>query len=245
MPTQNAPAGEDFEDEEEREEEEADAEEDEVSSITWRLSGHRSRGQPRHVARQRAGRDIIIRLRRNRGRASARQLSRRAAASRSVSLSLSLHRRPRLHLHLRRPPTTDHRPPPALYLSAAAMSTTVDIPSSVQAELKKFRYRKASAGDTAIVLKIDKNALTLDIEANLDSITPEELADELPEVCPFVSSGTRVPPFFPLSFPRAKSFTAPLLPTSPERERRFWLIDGRADWNWTAMLNSDHLDASM
>lgn len=62
------------------------------------------------------------------------------------------------------------------------MSTTIDIPESVKAEIKKFRYRKSSAGDTALVLKIDKNSLTLDIEDTLDGVTPEDLAEELPEV---------------------------------------------------------------
>lgn len=71
-------------------------------------------------------------------------------------------------------------------LSSTTMSasTTVDIPESVKAELKKFRYRKASAGDTALVLKIDKKTLTLGIEDTLDGVTPDELAEELPENSP-------------------------------------------------------------
>ena len=64
------------------------------------------------------------------------------------------------------------------------MSTTVDIPQNVLTELKKFRFRKSSQGDVALVLKIDKKALVLAIEDTLEGVTPEELADELPENSP-------------------------------------------------------------
>jgi len=65
------------------------------------------------------------------------------------------------------------------------MSTsTVDIEPSLQSELRSFRLSKSTSKNAALVVKINKPKLLLEKEELIDPITPEELAEELPEHSP-------------------------------------------------------------
>jgi hypothetical protein len=63
------------------------------------------------------------------------------------------------------------------------MSTVlVDIPQEVRDALTRFQRR--SVGGAAIVIKIDKAKLVLEVVKQFDNISIEELAEELPENSP-------------------------------------------------------------
>ncbi|TFL04274.1 hypothetical protein BDV98DRAFT_563852 [Pterulicium gracile] len=64
------------------------------------------------------------------------------------------------------------------------MSQTVDIPQEVKDALRKFRFARRSSGNAAIVIKINKQKLIMEKVDEFDNITPEELAEELPENAP-------------------------------------------------------------
>ena len=63
-------------------------------------------------------------------------------------------------------------------------SSTVDIEPSLQSELRSFRLSKSTSKNAALVVKINKPKLLLEKEELIDPITPEELAEELPEHSP-------------------------------------------------------------
>ncbi|WFD38775.1 uncharacterized protein MJAP1_001739 [Malassezia japonica] len=63
-------------------------------------------------------------------------------------------------------------------------ATTVDIDPKLLDELRKFRLSKRSSKGAALVAKIDKKKLLLEEDEILDPITPDELAEELPEHSP-------------------------------------------------------------
>lgn len=64
------------------------------------------------------------------------------------------------------------------------MSSTVDIPQELKASLRKFRFARRNAGHAAIVVKINKQKLTMEEVEQFDDITIEDLAEELPENAP-------------------------------------------------------------
>ncbi|EEB96210.1 hypothetical protein MPER_04694 [Moniliophthora perniciosa FA553] len=64
------------------------------------------------------------------------------------------------------------------------MSHTVDIPQSIKDSLRKFRFARRSAGNAAIVIKINKQKLIMEEVEQFDNISIEELAEELPENSP-------------------------------------------------------------
>ncbi|KIM48622.1 hypothetical protein M413DRAFT_437820 [Hebeloma cylindrosporum] len=64
------------------------------------------------------------------------------------------------------------------------MSQTVDIPQEVKDALRKFRFARRSAGSAAIVIKINKAKLIMEVAEQFDDISIEELAEELPENSP-------------------------------------------------------------
>ncbi|TFY73633.1 hypothetical protein EWM64_g10379 [Hericium alpestre] len=50
--------------------------------------------------------------------------------------------------------------------------------------LRKFRFARRNAGNAALVVKINKQKLIMEEVEQFDSITPEDLAEELPENSP-------------------------------------------------------------
>jgi hypothetical protein len=64
------------------------------------------------------------------------------------------------------------------------MSHTVDIPDSIKTSLRKFRFARRNAGSAALVIKINKQKLIMEEVEQFDSITLEDLAEELPENSP-------------------------------------------------------------
>ena len=63
-------------------------------------------------------------------------------------------------------------------------TTTVDLDSDLLKALRDFRLSKRSSKSAALVAKIDKKKLLLEEEEVFDPITPDELAEELPEHSP-------------------------------------------------------------
>ena len=63
------------------------------------------------------------------------------------------------------------------------MSSTVDIDETLLKELRSFRLSKSSKS-AALVVKIDKKKLLLEKDEVFDTITPDELQEELPEHSP-------------------------------------------------------------
>ncbi|PWN35693.1 glia maturation factor beta [Meira miltonrushii] len=61
---------------------------------------------------------------------------------------------------------------------------TVDIGTPLLDKIKDFRMSKHSQGNSAIVVKIDKAKLEMDIEDEFNNITLEDLKEELPENSP-------------------------------------------------------------
>ncbi|EPS93308.1 hypothetical protein FOMPIDRAFT_1026571 [Fomitopsis schrenkii] len=64
------------------------------------------------------------------------------------------------------------------------MSHTVDIPQELKASLRKFRFARRNAGSAALVIKINKQKLIMEEVEQFDSISIEDLAEELPENAP-------------------------------------------------------------
>ncbi|KZT26391.1 glia maturation factor beta [Neolentinus lepideus HHB14362 ss-1] len=64
------------------------------------------------------------------------------------------------------------------------MSHTVDIPQSLKDSLRKFRFARRNAGSAAIVVRVNKQKLIMEEVETFDDISPEDLADELPENSP-------------------------------------------------------------
>ncbi|KII88320.1 hypothetical protein PLICRDRAFT_54164 [Plicaturopsis crispa FD-325 SS-3] len=64
------------------------------------------------------------------------------------------------------------------------MSHTVDIPQSLKDALRKFRFARRSAGSAALVVKCNKKDLVMEEVEQFDSISIDELAEELPENSP-------------------------------------------------------------
>ncbi|KAG5352841.1 hypothetical protein E4T56_gene5958 [Termitomyces sp. T112] len=64
------------------------------------------------------------------------------------------------------------------------MSHTVDIPQSIKDTLRKFRFSRRSSGSAALIIKINKQKLILEEVEQFDSISIEDLAEELPENSP-------------------------------------------------------------
>ncbi|KAF8586550.1 maturation factor, partial [Ramaria rubella] len=63
-------------------------------------------------------------------------------------------------------------------------SHTVDIPQELKDALRKFRFARRSSGSAAMVVKINKQKLIMEEVEQFDSITLEDLAEELPENSP-------------------------------------------------------------
>jgi len=63
------------------------------------------------------------------------------------------------------------------------MSHTVDIPKEVKDALRKFRFRR-NEGTAALVIKINKAKLIMEVAEELDDLSIEEIAEELPENSP-------------------------------------------------------------
>lgn len=61
---------------------------------------------------------------------------------------------------------------------------TVDIPQKVKDALRKFRFSRRSSGSAAIVIKINRKELIMEVEDQYDNISIEDLAEELPESSP-------------------------------------------------------------
>ncbi|KDQ61042.1 hypothetical protein JAAARDRAFT_32038 [Jaapia argillacea MUCL 33604] len=64
------------------------------------------------------------------------------------------------------------------------MSHTVDIPQSLKDSLRKFRFARRNAGHAALVVKVNKQKLIMEEVEQFDDISPEDLAEELPENSP-------------------------------------------------------------
>ncbi|KAG7092717.1 hypothetical protein E1B28_009047 [Marasmius oreades] len=64
------------------------------------------------------------------------------------------------------------------------MSRTVDIPQSIKDSLRKFRFARRNEGSAALVIKINKQKLVMEEVEQFDSISIDELAEELPENSP-------------------------------------------------------------
>ncbi|TFK55075.1 glia maturation factor beta [Heliocybe sulcata] len=64
------------------------------------------------------------------------------------------------------------------------MSHTVDIPQSLKDSLRKFRFARRNAGSAAIVVRVNKQKLIMEEVETFDDISPEDLAEELPENSP-------------------------------------------------------------
>ncbi|KAK7467284.1 hypothetical protein VKT23_004341 [Stygiomarasmius scandens] len=64
------------------------------------------------------------------------------------------------------------------------MSRTVDIPQEIKDSLRKFRFARRNEGSAALVIKINKAKLIMEEVEQFDSISIEELAEELPENSP-------------------------------------------------------------
>ncbi|KAJ7172295.1 hypothetical protein C8R46DRAFT_992370 [Mycena filopes] len=64
------------------------------------------------------------------------------------------------------------------------MSHTVDIPQEIKDSLRKFRFARRSEGSAALVIKINKAKLIMEEVEQFDSISIEDLAEELPENSP-------------------------------------------------------------
>ncbi|EIN07231.1 glia maturation factor beta [Punctularia strigosozonata HHB-11173 SS5] len=61
------------------------------------------------------------------------------------------------------------------------MSHTVDIPQELKDALRKFRFARRNAGSAAMIVRVNKQKLILEEVEQYDSISIEDLAEELPE----------------------------------------------------------------
>ncbi len=67
---------------------------------------------------------------------------------------------------------------PRLHISSLTFNkATVDIPQTVKDSLRKFRFSKRNSGSAAIVIKIIKAKLVMEVEEQYDNISIEELAE--------------------------------------------------------------------
>ncbi|EPQ58297.1 glia maturation factor beta [Gloeophyllum trabeum ATCC 11539] len=64
------------------------------------------------------------------------------------------------------------------------MSHTVDIPQALKDSLRNFRFARRNAGHAAMVVRVNKQKLVMEEVDTFDDISPEDLADELPENSP-------------------------------------------------------------
>ncbi|KAI0054030.1 maturation factor [Auriscalpium vulgare] len=64
------------------------------------------------------------------------------------------------------------------------MSHTVDIPQELKDSLRKFRFARRKSGNAALVVKINKQKLIMEEVEQFEDISPEDLAEELPESSP-------------------------------------------------------------
>ncbi|KAF8350479.1 hypothetical protein F5887DRAFT_1069493 [Amanita rubescens] len=64
------------------------------------------------------------------------------------------------------------------------VSGTVDIPQSLKAAIRDFRLSKRGEATSALVVKINRNRLVMELEEKHDDTTIEDLAKELPENAP-------------------------------------------------------------
>ncbi|EJU05336.1 glia maturation factor beta [Dacryopinax primogenitus] len=64
------------------------------------------------------------------------------------------------------------------------MSGTVDIPTELKNSLRKFRFARRSAGNAALIVKVNKSKLIMEEVEVFDSISVDDLAEELPENSP-------------------------------------------------------------
>ncbi|KAJ7087856.1 hypothetical protein C8R44DRAFT_836187 [Mycena epipterygia] len=64
------------------------------------------------------------------------------------------------------------------------MSHTVDIPQEIRDSLRKFRFARRNEGSAALIIKINKAKLIMEEVEQFDSISIEDLAEELPENSP-------------------------------------------------------------
>ncbi|KDQ17921.1 hypothetical protein BOTBODRAFT_29232 [Botryobasidium botryosum FD-172 SS1] len=67
------------------------------------------------------------------------------------------------------------------------MSHTVDIPQAVKDSLRKFRFKRRAADNndlSALVIKVNKKQLIMEVDEQFDKITLEDLGEELPENSP-------------------------------------------------------------
>ncbi|KAJ7510055.1 hypothetical protein B0H11DRAFT_1173564 [Mycena galericulata] len=64
------------------------------------------------------------------------------------------------------------------------MSHTVDIPQEIKDSLRKFRFARRNEGSAALIIKINKAKLIMEEVEQFDSISIEDLAEELPENSP-------------------------------------------------------------
>jgi len=63
------------------------------------------------------------------------------------------------------------------------MSHTVDIPQELKDSIRKFRFTRHK-GIAALVVKINKRQLIMEVVERFDDTSLEELAEELPEAAP-------------------------------------------------------------
>ncbi|KAI8096627.1 uncharacterized protein BX664DRAFT_324461 [Halteromyces radiatus] len=63
-------------------------------------------------------------------------------------------------------------------------TSTCEIDPTLVEKLKQFRFQKFSSKNAAFVLKIDKKTLKIEEEEVFDSISLEDLVEELPENTP-------------------------------------------------------------
>lgn len=68
---------------------------------------------------------------------------------------------------------------PHLHISSLTIynKATVDIPQVVKDSLRKFRFSQRNSGSAAIVIKINKAKLAMEVEEQYDNISIEELAE--------------------------------------------------------------------
>jgi len=65
----------------------------------------------------------------------------------------------------------------------AHSSDTCQIPGEIISNFKKFKIAKNTI-NSAYILKIDKNTLTVEFDEQIDNIKLEDLAEQLPEAAP-------------------------------------------------------------
>ncbi|ELU43862.1 cofilin/tropomyosin-type actin-binding domain-containing protein [Rhizoctonia solani AG-1 IA] len=71
-----------------------------------------------------------------------------------------------------------------LEATAYNQSQIVEIPQELKDSLRKFRFARRNAGSAALVVKINKQTLKMEEVEQFDSISMEDLAEELPDASP-------------------------------------------------------------